>query len=308
MRALLATLLLLLPLPALAESGPLLGEVHRGSGLYRLHCAACHGATGQGDGVMAPSLQPRPGPVRAAALLLARTDADLHLLLHDGGPALQKSEAMPAFGKALTELELWDLIAFLRQGQPGVLDFFPQAGRYLIKPYPLDSFAKERLAQVGVAVGKDEALTVVTAFSGERQPGAPPTLEPQDPVTLDSLKPKERLGYVVFVDAELPGEKGAVPLALAMDREGKLVRVLALGASPNPAREKLLAAYVGQGKKGPHLPLEAKGSKAAKHPKAATAEAVKLSGFDAAYARAMEAVTMYDKEERDRTWADAPAK
>jgi cytochrome c oxidase cbb3-type subunit 3 len=306
MRAWIGVLICAVPLVAGAESAPLLGEVHRGANLYRLHCAACHGSTGQGDGVMAASMQPKPGPVRSAALLIARTDADLHALIHDGGPALQKSETMPAFGKALTELELWDLIAFLRSGEPSVLDFFPAGARYLVKPYALDSFAQERLAKVGIVVAKDEALEVVTVFSGDRAPGTPAKLEPQDPVTLDSLKPKERMGYVVFLSAELAGEKAPVPLALGIDRDGKLTKIVALGA-PGAAREKLLAGYVGQGKKGAHLPLETKTAKQAKKTKTPPVEP-KLSGFDAAYARAMEAVTMYDKEERDRTWADAPAK
>ena len=306
MRAALGVLLCAVPLLARAETAPLLGEVHRGQNLYRLHCAACHGATGQGDGVMAPSMQTKPGPVKSAALLIARSDADLYALLYDGGVALQKSETMPAFGKALTELELWDLIAFVRSGEPSVLDFFPQGARYLVKPYPLDTFAQERLAKVGVVAPKGEALPVVTVFSGDRAPGTPAKLEPPDPVTLDSLKPRERIGYVVFLSAELSGEKGPTALALAMDRDGKLVKVLALGA-PSPSRDKLLAGYVGQGKKGPHLPLDSRTAKPTKKSKA-PAEEPHLAGFDAAYARAMEAVTMYDKDERDRTWADAPTK
>ena len=39
---------------------PTLPDLARGDELYRTTCAACHGATGQGDGPMARSLNPRP--------------------------------------------------------------------------------------------------------------------------------------------------------------------------------------------------------------------------------------------------------
>jgi mono/diheme cytochrome c family protein len=307
---------LLLATPGLAraaEAPPAIGDVHRGAQLYRLNCAACHGATGLGGAAMARSMNPAPGAVKGTALLIGRTDAELHGLLAEGGPALKLSPTMPAFGKALTELELWDLIAFMRQGSYGVADFFPAGARYLVKPYTLDSYAQERLTKsLGAAVpASDATIEVVTVFNGERAAGAAPVLEPQDPVTLDSLKPKERIGYVAFVNAQLTGDTKPGPVAIATDRDGKIVKAVSLlGTADDARRDKLLAGYVGQGKKGPHLPLEAapdpKSRKPKKPAKAPAADA-KLTGFDAAYAVAMEGITMYDKEERDRTWADQPS-
>ncbi|MBS2031054.1 MAG: cytochrome c [Deltaproteobacteria bacterium] len=310
MRALVIAALVAAPALARASESPAIGDVHRGAELYRLNCVACHGGSGQGDGFMAKSLDPKPGVAKGTPLLVTLTDANLHDLLHDGGGAMQLSKTMPAFGKELSELELWDVIAFLRQGSYDVLDFFPNGGRYLVKSYTLDPYAQERLTKAGVsASGPAANIEVVTVFNGDRQPGAPATLEPQDPVTLDSLKPKDRIGYVAFVSGELPGDSKPLPIAIAMDREGKITKAVSLAGTDDARRDKLMASFVGQGKKGPHVPLEApKAEKKSKKPaKAAAPTDAKLSGFDAAYALAMEAVTMYDKEERDRTWADAPS-
>jgi len=311
MRALVIAAIVALPALARASDAPAVGDVHRGAELYQLNCVACHGASGQGDGFMARSLDPKPGVAKGTALLVTLTDANLRDLLNEGGSSMQLSKTMPAFGKELSELELWDLISYLRQGSYDVVDFFPSGARYLVKSYTLDQYAQERLTKVGVtASGPAATIEVVTVFNGDRQPGAPATLEPQDPVTLDSLKPKDRIGYVAFVSGELPGDSKAMPIAIAMDREGKITKAVSIAGTDDALRDKYLAGFVGQGKKGPHLPLEApkeKKSKKAAKEKAPAADA-KLSGFDAAYALATEAVTMYDKEERDRTWADAPSK
>jgi mono/diheme cytochrome c family protein len=304
MRALIVALVFGLPALASAESAPLLGDVHRGAQLYRLNCASCHGAEGRGDGLMARSLTPSPGMVVGTELNLTRTDGALYKLLHDGGSAEQLSARMPAFGDALGELELWDLVAFVRHGSYRVTDFFPNAGRYLIKRYTLDTYARQRLSQTfGSPPTADQAnIEVATVFNGDRAPGTPATLEADDPVTLDSLKPRDRIGYVVFVNAQLPLDSKPLPVAIATDRDGKIVKVVSTAGLDDAARDAYLQGYVGQGHKGAHAPLIA--PKLARGKKARPSENAKLLGFDAAYARAMEAATQYDKEERDRTWAD----
>ena len=304
MRTLVIALFALVPSVALADL-PAVGDVHRGAQLFRLNCAGCHGATGRGDGLMARSLSPAPGEVVGTEANIARTDADLYKLLHDGGRAFELSSTMPDFGDELGELELWDLVAFLRQGSYSVADFFPNAGRYLVKRYTLDAYAKQRLTQTfgTPPTAQQSSMEVVTAFSGGNAPGAPPQLEPQDPVTLDSLKPHDRIGYVVFVDAQLPIDEKPLPVAIATDRDGKILEAVSTAGVDDTARDAYLKGYVGQGHKGAHPPLIA--PKLPRGKKVRPSADGKLLGFDAAYARAMEAVTMYDKEERDRTWADS---
>jgi mono/diheme cytochrome c family protein len=303
--------------PAFAETVkdvfPLEGDARRGALQFGLLCAGCHGATGLGDGVLATGAQPPPGAVRGPELAVARTDEALYQAIVEG-----QAPAMPAFGRVLSPLDAWDLVAYLRQGAPRVLEFFPAAGRELAKNYTLDSFALERLQKaLGTAVPPElGTLQVVTVFNGDREPGHAPVVEPQDPVTLDTLKPKDKLGYLVFVPVQLPGDEQPLPVGLATDPKGKILKALSVtGTAADAARDRRLAADVGQGQKGgAHTPFKAppppKPAKPAKGQKAKPAPGAPgpLYTMDAAYQRAMEAVTMYDKEERDRTWADAPSK
>jgi hypothetical protein len=255
--------------------------------------------------------------VRGPELAVARSDQNLFDAITHGGTGVSKSALMPAFGSTLTSLDAWDLVAYLRRDAPRVVDFFPSAGRVLAKSYTLDVFALERLQKaLGTAVTPDlTTLQVVTVFNGDREPGVAPVIEAQDPVTLDTLKPKDKLGYLVFVSVQLPGDEAALPIALATDPKGHILKASSMaGAAVDAARNTLLAGLVGQGQKGGvQTPLKVAVVKPAKlpkgqKPKPAPAAAGPLLTLDAGFARAMEAVTMYDKEERDRTWADAPSK
>jgi hypothetical protein len=156
---------------------------------------------------------------------------------------------------------------------------------------------------------------VITVFNGERELSRDPVLEPDDPVTLDSLKPKEKLGYVVFVPVQLPGEAAPRPVGIGFEVNGKIASIAsATGTAEDAARDSELQVYVGQGAKaGVHKPFKgptpkpvklAKGQKAP--PPAAPPAAIDT--MDVQFQRAIEAITMYDKAERDRTWADAPSK
>jgi mono/diheme cytochrome c family protein len=69
-------------------------------GLYRRHCAHCHGVSGDGRGPTAAILDPYPRDYRQGVFKFKSTytaaqptDADLHRILHDGIPGT----AMPSF-------------------------------------------------------------------------------------------------------------------------------------------------------------------------------------------------------------------
>ena len=288
-------------LALLAAAPPAVGDATHGAALYRVNCAACHGATGAGDGPMAHGLPVPPGRVTGTAFQMSETGATLHDVIAHGS----RGALMPAFGSELSALEVWDLVAYLRQGALPVTDFFPGGARYLVKRYTVDAYGQKRLDAVlaSPVTPAQAAVEVVTVFNGTLGIDGEALLEPQDPVTLDSLKPKDRLGYIAFVNAKLPGDAAPLLVAIAADRTGKIVKAVSLAGVGDAKRDKLLAAYVGQGKKGPHVALEGAKGNRRRHAKSKAAEG-KLSGFDAAYATAMEGITMYDKEERDRTWAD----
>ena len=93
---------------------PLAGEAARvqvvaGAGLYRQHCAQCHGAPGVAQDAIGQSMQPIPGPLVDAAKRWHRNE--LYWITRHG----IKMSGMPAWGHHLDEAQLWSVVAFLGQ-------------------------------------------------------------------------------------------------------------------------------------------------------------------------------------------------
>lgn len=86
------------------------------SGLYREHCAHCHGLSGDGAGPTAPFLNPyprdyRPGEFKfkSTPIGFKPTDSDLHRILNEG----IMGTAMPSF-KLLQDNELEALVQYVK--------------------------------------------------------------------------------------------------------------------------------------------------------------------------------------------------
>ena len=103
-----------------AAAGPVLSRLHsdghRGRGLYRQHCAHCHGITGDGAGLTASSLNPYPRDFRlgkfkfkSTPLRSMPTDDDMMQLLLKGIPG----SSMPSF-RGLDEPDLAALIDYVK--------------------------------------------------------------------------------------------------------------------------------------------------------------------------------------------------
>ena len=75
---------------------------------YDSHCASCHGATGNGKGDKAQGLWRAPTDFRNAARMNHRTDGDFYWVTTKG------NWPMPAFEIKLTDLERWQLAAYIR--------------------------------------------------------------------------------------------------------------------------------------------------------------------------------------------------
>src|SRR2546425_528716 len=88
--------------------------VREGEGLYGAHCAACHGATGGGDGPLAKSLSVRPPALADLAALGRFTDQELAQLILQGRPGTP----MPGFARALDWGQVAGRVAFLGVVQP----------------------------------------------------------------------------------------------------------------------------------------------------------------------------------------------
>jgi mono/diheme cytochrome c family protein len=101
---------------AAAQANPLPGSPEtlvRGSEVYRVNCAACHGGAGRGDGPVAAyyvnsPLAPVPPTDLASARVQGRTDGQLHWLLANG------IGNMPAFGHVVSDADLWALVTYVR--------------------------------------------------------------------------------------------------------------------------------------------------------------------------------------------------
>lgn len=85
-----------------------------GAGLYGRLCAACHGATGRGDGPNARYLPVRPTAHADSLYMSRRSDDALYDAIAAGGYIMNRSNRMPPFGGSLTTVEMQQLVAYLR--------------------------------------------------------------------------------------------------------------------------------------------------------------------------------------------------
>lgn len=95
--------------PATLAGGAARAQVVAGAGLYRQHCAQCHGGPGVAQAPIGQSMQPVPGPLVDAAKRWHKTE--LYWITRHG----IKMSGMPAWGHHLDEEQLWAVVAFLGQ-------------------------------------------------------------------------------------------------------------------------------------------------------------------------------------------------
>lgn len=98
-------------------TNPLAGDaaaVTAGQVIYETNCATCHGQTGHGDGPAAESLDPKPASLANAAMMNEMTDGYLFWRVSKGGQMDPFNSAMPAWGKTLTDKQIWQAISYVR--------------------------------------------------------------------------------------------------------------------------------------------------------------------------------------------------
>ncbi|MEL7369326.1 MAG: hypothetical protein AAFN74_10470 [Myxococcota bacterium] len=266
--------------PVNAENPDILvGDAIHGQKLYAEHCAKCH------DSGRAPALT-------VADRLIQRRDEAL-LAAISRGEGLQ-APAQHAFERKLSFLSQWDLVAHIRTQHMRLDSFFPAASRYIGKVYTIDQNGLKRIEAATGRRPADTAATVFTFFDVKGERGNL-TYVTQDPIELDKLRKDNKAGYLVFVPFEQPGFSGR-ELGLAMDARGRLIKAAVHDLLPGAeAINRRLKALKGQGHLGQKRPFRVKGPR--------KTQALARQVFPL-YLRAMETVTQYVVEERERTWAD----
>lgn len=106
---------LLLAVPgAYADNAAKTASAKKGTALFKTNCVACHGAEGKGDGAAGRAL-----PTRPANLALSKAPNEyLKLIIAEGGDAMGRSAAMPAWGTALSTSDIDSIILHINTLRP----------------------------------------------------------------------------------------------------------------------------------------------------------------------------------------------
>lgn len=113
MRSLFSGLLLCFGLSALSVA--VAGDTKQGEVLYQAYCTQCHGLNGSGGGINVADMSVMPRDHTNQVDMKARTDEELINVIKNGGPAINKSVLMPAWDKNMTDTQINDLVAYLRE-------------------------------------------------------------------------------------------------------------------------------------------------------------------------------------------------
>lgn len=90
------------------------GDASMGKKVFKSNCATCHGITGKGDGPASASLTPKPRDLTDTQFMSDKSDEYLYRAISQGGGAVGKSPAMPAFGSMLSKQDIENLISYIR--------------------------------------------------------------------------------------------------------------------------------------------------------------------------------------------------
>ncbi|MGQ0793426.1 MAG: c-type cytochrome [Deltaproteobacteria bacterium] len=91
------------------------GDAALGKAKFETICASCHGIGGKGDGVAAAALNPKPRDLSDAAYVSSLTNDHIFKVIKEGGPSVGKSPLMPAWGGALSDDDIHNVIAHIHK-------------------------------------------------------------------------------------------------------------------------------------------------------------------------------------------------
>lgn len=292
----------LLVAPAVSSAEPVRGDGEHGGQVFRMECSSCHGTDGGGSdfwkkATAGKNLASVPD-LRDSAFLAQRSDADLRKAIRSG---MGKNGWIPGhtFASALSTLDTWDVVQFIREGTLTVSQFYPDAAKFTAKDFKIDQWGTQRLSESLKLQLTERELDVVvlTVYRGEREKNANIRLVPWKPVELDLLQAGDRIGFLSFVDLQVPASTETIRAGLSIGTDGKLQKVIVnhADAGKKAEYEKALNAFVGQGSKK----VEAfKAPRGLKHGDAWAKALTRAAAITS------EGITMYEKSERERTAFD----
>lgn len=89
------------------------GDPAKGKVVFEQDCVACHGIKGDGKGPAAAALNPKPADFTDKKFMAKLSTKTLYTAIEDGGAAVGKSGAMPAWKGVLTDQQMHDVTAYL---------------------------------------------------------------------------------------------------------------------------------------------------------------------------------------------------
>ena len=98
----------------LMAAGASAQDKEEGKKLYTTYCSSCHGESGKGDGPAAASLPVKPANHTDGNVMNKLSDKMLVEIISKGGQAVGKSSFMPAWGGALKDKQIQDIVVYLR--------------------------------------------------------------------------------------------------------------------------------------------------------------------------------------------------
>ena len=164
-------------LAAAARPDP--AAIARGEPLFAANCIACHGVRGQGDGPQAAAATGLAPANLTVSHARAHSDADLAFWIRNG----IEGTGMPGFGDSLSDAEVADLVAYLRDLQAEALQAAeaPGAEACLVAPRTLADLR----ATGGTPVPGEVALP-------EPEPAPPGEGTPADEAALAAIQATAR--------------------------------------------------------------------------------------------------------------------
>ena len=100
---------------SLSASAAPKGDPAKGKAIFAEKCSPCHGQQGKGDGPAGAALNPKPRNQSDVKYMSTLTDEHIFKVIKDGGASVGKSPAMPAWGSALSNDDIWNVIAYVRK-------------------------------------------------------------------------------------------------------------------------------------------------------------------------------------------------